>query len=100
MADTLRADSELERRLRTRISYRDGVLTVSNDIDINAYALPATTPWRVDCGTLGLTITFAAGTDAEQYITLNVTRSELAKDQCKSLALIVAQKVLAIAKGD
>jgi hypothetical protein len=88
MADTLRAGSELERRLRMRITYRDGVLIVSDDFDINLYALPAK---------------FGAGTSAEQDnsgFTLDLTRANLERDQCKSLAPIVAQKVLAIAKGN
>ena len=67
MADPERAGSELEQRLMAKVSSVDGLLFVNNN-GFQLFVLPANAPWVIDCGLVGISITFGnsvSGSDGD-----------------------------------
>jgi len=49
LRDPVRAAPELERRLRSKVRYWNGVLLIQDEILHGTTTLPATIPWSIDC---------------------------------------------------
>jgi hypothetical protein len=102
MADPERVGPELERRLRSRLSFQNGVL-IAHEIEQFAplHVMPPSTAWIADCGFTGLSITFGAGTGGDQNgFSVELTTASLSEQQCNNLAPLVGQSLVAIAKGN
>jgi hypothetical protein len=60
LRDPARAAPELEKRLRGQVHYSNGLLLIEDPILHGITTLPATTGWAIDCGILGVAVTFGA----------------------------------------
>jgi len=102
-AEPAKAAAELDRRVRQRVAYRQGILVVV-DPDPRlptVYALPAATPWLVACDVTGLTVGFGAGSqEAGTGVDLPITLAPLAEPQCRTLVPRAAAILAAVVQGN
>jgi hypothetical protein len=85
LKDPERAESELARRLLTRVQIKDGIVVVRNPVTsaIETYFLPTNTPWVLKCGMGGLSVVFgnsvsgeAASNDVNVYLSFGSADQE------------------------
>ncbi|HTW51262.1 MAG TPA: hypothetical protein VME45_05135 [Stellaceae bacterium] len=100
LQDEAKATAELQRRLRSQVSYRNGVLVIIEHGE-GVTVMPATVMWGVDCGQDGLAVTFGTGSgDSDNGTVLQLTSAEVTDDKCTRIAPAVGETVLAITKGN
>ena len=99
LANMTQADLEFKRRLRERVTTRDGVILVREIYTpkvATVYGFPAATPWSITCGVVGLSITFGAGTSEDGGIAdLRISEATLNVDQCSQVVPSLAREVAA-----
>jgi hypothetical protein len=103
LQDEAKAVAELQRRLRSEVSYRDGVLVIVDRGTANAgvTVMPATVMWGVDCGDGGVAVTFGAGSgDTDNGAVLQLTSANVTDDKCTRIAPAIGETMLAITKGN
>jgi hypothetical protein len=103
LQDEAKATAEFDRRLRSQVTFRDGVLVIvdRSGTSSGVTVLPATVMWGVDCGDSGIGVTFGAGSgDTDNGIVLQLTGANVGDAKCLSIAPAIGQAVLAITKGN
>ena len=103
MADPLRAGPELERRLREHVNSREGMLIVTDTLPgiPTIYVLPMSAMWVVSCDILGLSVAFGPGSgEYDNSVNVDLTRVPISPPQCRDLAPMIGEKVLAITRGN
>jgi len=101
LQDEDKAKTELERRLRTQATYRDGVLVLSDRSSGGLTIMPATVMWSVECSDGGLAVTFGSGSgDTDNGIVLQLTAAAISDDKCGHIAPAIGLAVLALTKGN
>ena len=101
LQDEDKAKTELERRLRTQATYRDGVLVLSDRSSGGLTIMPATVMWSVECSDGGLAVTFGSGSgDTDNGIVLQLTAAAISDDKCGHIAPAIGLVVLALTKGN
>ena len=89
-----RTGDELESRLRKAIKFQNGLLIVHEPgkVEIEMHVLPATTPWMVNCGLVGVRVVFGSSVtgdrDAVQNdVEVDLTSAPIEPQMCERLAL-------------
>jgi hypothetical protein len=103
LQDEAKAVAEFQRRLRSEVSYRGGVLVIVDRSVANAgvTVMPATVMWGVDCSQDGLAVTFGTGSgDTDNGTVLQLTSADVTDEKCTRIAPAVGETVLAITKGN
>ena len=103
LQDEAKAVAELQRRLRSEVSFRGGTLVIVDRsvADAGVTVMPATVMWGVDCGQDGLAVTFGAGSgDTDNGTVLQLTSADVTDDKCTRIAPAIGETVLAITKGN
>jgi hypothetical protein len=102
LKDEDKAKAELERRLRSQATYRDGVLVLIDRSGAGGVTvMPATVMWSVECSDGGLAVTFGSGSgDTDNGIVLQLTAAAIGDDKCSRLAPAIGLAVLALTKGN
>jgi hypothetical protein len=101
LQDEDKAKAELERRLRSQATYRDGVLVLSDRSSGGLTIMPATVMWSVECSDGGLAVTFGSGSgDTDNGIVLQLTAAAISDDKCAHIAPAIGLAVLALTKGN
>jgi hypothetical protein len=101
LQDEDKAKAELERRLRSQATYRDGVLVLSDRSAGGVTIMPATVMWSVECSDGGLAVTFGSGSgDTDNGIVLQLTAAAISDDKCGHIAPAIGLVVLALTKGN
>src|SRR5215471_12231923 len=97
LQDEDKAKTELERRLRSQATYRDGVLVLIDRSGAGGVTvMPATVMWSVECSDGGLAVNFGSGSgDTDNGIVLQLTAAAISDDKCGKLAPAVGLAVLA-----
>ena len=103
LQDEAKATAELQRRLRSQVTYRNGVLIIidRSGTTSGVTVMPATVMWGVDCGDSGLAVTFGAGSgDTDNGVVLQLTSANVGDDKCTRIAPAIGESMLAITKGN
>ena len=103
MADPPRAGPELERRLREKLTFSNGVLIVRGAVPSlpSLYVVATTTTWILHCDLLGMSVGFGGGFGEHgDGFDVELTRTALTEQQCETLAPPITQKLLAITQGN
>lgn len=103
LQDEAKATAELQRRLRSQVSYRNGLLVIidRSQATPGVTVMPATVMWGVDCSDTGLAVTFGAGSgDTDNGLVLQLTTVAISDDKCTRIAPAVGETLLAITKGN
>jgi hypothetical protein len=102
LQDEDKAKAELERRLRSQATYRDGVLVLIDRSGAGGITvMPAGVMWSVECSDGGLAVTFGSGSgDTDNGIVLQLTAAAIGDDKCSRLAPAIGLAVLALTKGN
>ena len=103
LRDEAKATSELQRRLRDQVAFKDGLLVIQDRSASAAsvVVMPPTAFWSVDCGDNGIGVTFGSGSgDTDNGIALQLTAAAPTQEQCLALAPALAKSVAAIVKGE
>jgi|SRR5579864_4819176 len=101
LRDPARAGPELERRLRKQVRYSNGLLLIEDPILHGITTLPATTEWAIDCGVLGVAVTFGAtgengaGTEVN-LVPIGTTISNYA---CRGVSEVLGAAILRLTSG-
>jgi hypothetical protein len=101
LQDEGKATTELQRRLRDQVSYRNGLLVI---VDKSAgtpgvTVMPASVMWGLDCGDSGIGVTFGTGSgDTDNGIVLQLTGAVVSDDRCRRMAPTIGETLLAITK--
>ena len=99
-ADIAQAAAEFKRRLRDRVVMQDGVLLVKEVFSPKASTVlgfPAPAPWSITCGTVGLTVTFGAGTSEQGGIVdVDLSQAALNDEQCRQVIPSLARELIAV----
>lgn len=100
MADPERAGSELEQRLMAKVSSVDGLLFVNNN-GFQLFVLPANAPWVIDCGLVGISITFGnsvSGSDGDvsNDVEIYLTQGRIDQKNCPIIGRRIGKRLLAI----
>ena len=103
LQDEAKAIAEFQRRLRSEVSYRGGLLIIVDRSEPNSgvTVMPATVMWGVDCGDGGIAVTFGAGSnDTDNGAVLQLTSAGVSDDKCARIAPALGETVLALTKGN
>jgi hypothetical protein len=102
LQDEDKAKTELERRLRSQATFRDGVLVLIDRSGAGGITvMPATVMWSVECSDGGLAVTFGSGSgDTDNGVVLTLTGAAISDDKCTRLAPAIGLAVLAVTKGN
>jgi len=103
MQDEGKATTELKRRLRDQVRYRNGLLVIQDRSGASAgvTVMPATVVWGIDCSDNGLAVTFGTGSgDTDNGLVLQLTSAAISDDKCTRIAPAVGDEVLALTKGN
>jgi hypothetical protein len=102
LQDEDKAKTELERRLRSQATYRDGVLVLTDRSGAGGVTImPATVMWSVECSDGGLAVTFGSGSgDTDNGVVLTLTGAAISDDKCTRIAPAIGLAVLALTKGN
>jgi hypothetical protein len=103
LQDEAKATTELQQRLRSEVTYRNGVLVIIDRGVANAgvTVMPATVMWGLDCGQDGIAVTFGSGSgDTDNGTVLQLTGADVTDDKCTRIAPAIGETVLAITKGN
>jgi hypothetical protein len=102
LQDEDKAKAELERRLRSQATYRDGVLVLIDRSGAGGITvMPATVMWSVECSDGGLAVTFGSGSgDTDNGVVLTLTGAAISDDKCTRIAPAIGLAVLALTKGN
>jgi hypothetical protein len=99
LANMTQADMEFKRRLRERVTMRDGVILVREIYTpevATVHGFPAATAWSITCGVVGLSITFGAGTsEGGGIVDLRISEATLNVEQCGQFVPSLAREVAA-----
>jgi hypothetical protein len=103
LSDPLRASAEFDRRLRSQVSVRGGLIIVRNAPIENSvtYILPASAPWVISCG-YGFIIHFGTAIDGTEGYTSNLVQLDLAHgleippSTCNELGPLVGETLLSM----
>jgi hypothetical protein len=99
MADPKKALPELQRRLESQLSVRDGVAFITTYPFIETTAVSRNSAWRVKCGMLGLSVSMPYGSNEDEADLLLLTSSTLNEGRCKELVPAIAKRVQTILEG-
>src|SRR5271163_3349984 len=103
LQDDDKAIAELQRRLRSQVTYRNGLLVIVDRSGTNSgvTVMPATVMWGIDCSDSGIEVTFGAGSgDTDNGIVLQLTTAAVNDDKCLKIAPAIGDAVLALTKGN
>jgi hypothetical protein len=103
LQDEDKATAELQRRLRSQVTYRNGLLVIvdRSGTSPGVTIMPATVMWGIDCSDNGLAVTFGAGSgDTDNGLALQLTGAAISDEKCARIAPAVGDAMLAIAKGN
>jgi hypothetical protein len=103
LQDEDKAATELQRRLRDQVTYRNGLIIIidRSGLSSGVTVMPATAMWGVDCSESGLAVTFGTGSgDTDNGLVLQLTGAAISDDKCSRIAPAVGDTVLAITKGN
>lgn len=103
LQDEAKATAELQSRLRSEVTYRNGVLVIIDRGVANAdvTVMPATVMWGIDCGQEGISVTFGAGSgDTDNGTMLQLTGADVTDGKCAHIAPAIGETLLAITKGN
>lgn len=97
MADPERAATELEQRLAANISASDGFVSISQNTIVN-YTFPTNTPWIIQCGYGGFSITFGSsisgtGGDVSNDVQVFLTSGEIDLKTCPMLGKRIGKRL-------
>ena len=102
--DPDKAIPELESRLRGALRPNDGILIIKDFFD--QFAVPVNTPWVLQCGLTGMTITFGGwiekseGEEALNRVMIHlVSLAPIESDACDVLTPIIAKDIEKILNG-
>lgn len=101
--DPLLAAAELEKRIKVRLKVSEGLVILS-DTASGMHVLPVTTPWVINCGNFGVSITFGTGVSrdtGELSNALNISLSlvPLEASTCGVATLELAKRLQAMFQG-
>jgi hypothetical protein len=103
LQDEGKATAEFQRRLRSQVSYRGGLIVIIDKSGTNSgvTVMPATVVWGVDCSDGGVTVTFGTGGgDTDNGIALQLTSAAISDDKCTRIAPAVGETLLALTQGN
>jgi len=103
LQDEAKAIAELQRRLRSEVSFRGGLLVIVDRSVANSgvTVMPATVMWGIDCGDGGIAVTFGTGSnDTDNGAVLQLTSAGVSDDKCMRIAPALGETVLALTKGN
>jgi hypothetical protein len=101
LRDPARAAPELEKRLRGQVHYSNGLLLIEDPILHGITTLPATTGWAIDCGILGVAVTFGATGEngAGTEVNLVPIGTSISNYTCRGISEVVGAAVLRLTNG-
>jgi hypothetical protein len=104
LADVTQAGAEFRRRLHERVALQDGILLIREIYTPKVstlYGFPASSPWSISCGFVGLNITFGAGTsEGGGVMDIDLSQANLNEEQCRKLVPLLAREVAAIIRSE
>lgn len=103
LQDEAKATAEFQRRLRSQVTFRDGLLVIVDHSGTTpgVTVMPATALWGVDCSDSGIAVTFGSGSgDTDNGVALQLTSANVSDDKCSRIAPAIGATVLAIVKGN
>lgn len=103
LQDEAKATTELQRRLRDQVHFRNGLLVIQDRSGTSpgVTVMPATVMWGIDCSDNGLAVTFGAGSgDTDNGLALQLTTAAISDDKCARIAPAIGDALLAITKGN
>jgi|SRR5689334_22723963 hypothetical protein len=93
------ADTEFRRRLRERLTTRDGAVILRELYASNlgtVVAFPISTPWSISCGPVGISIIFGTGGSEEGgNFEVRISEALLSIDQCSQVVPSLAHELAA-----
>jgi hypothetical protein len=102
LSDLAEASLEFSRRLRQRLTIQDGVWLISETYSpqfSTLYAFPASSPWSITCGPVGLNVTFGAGSsEGGGIMDVELSQASLNREQCKVLVPYLARDMTALTR--
>ena len=99
LADPVRSTIEFKRRLREKVKFRDGLITVDDQFGLSQFVLPANAaPWVINCG-MGIRVVFGNAGAADDAASLTLSFGLVEKDQCAILGLALGKEIQAILAG-
>jgi hypothetical protein len=102
MRDIVRAGPAIEERLRKRVELNGSIVLINEkpgNFFLSLHVMPAHAPWSVNCGHLGLTLTFGSTGEFGSGVRLYLSGARLDEKTCKALAPLAASTVTAILDG-
>ena len=100
-ATPARGLAELKRQLKSRVNVKDGFVVVQGGFLRGTSVLPISTPWMVNCGFLGMTITFGTSVSGDRDDVGNDAQVQLAYPgmKCADQAIPIAHEVRILLSG-
>jgi hypothetical protein len=102
MGDIVRAAAVIEERLRERVQPNGSIIVVREKLGgffLSLQAMPARTPWAVNCGPLGLELSFGSTGPNGNGVIVGLSYARLDEQTCRSLVPLTASKLASILKG-
>jgi hypothetical protein len=101
LRDPAQASTELERRLRKRVRYSNGLLLIEDPVLHGVTTVPATIAWSIDCGELGISVTFGATGEsgAGAQVDLVSLGTRVSNSSCRRISEAVGATVLQLTSG-
>ena len=101
MENPASAGSLLEQRLSENVRVADGLLFVKDVDALDLFILPANTPWTIECGFVGFSITFGnsvtgAGGDTENDVKVMLAKGRIDQKNCAILGGRIGKRLQTI----
>ena len=103
LQDESKAIAEFQRRLRSQVSFRNGLLIIidRSGTTPGVTVMPATVMWGIDCSDSGLGVTFGTGNgDTDNGVSLQLTTAAISDDACTHIAPAIGETVAELIKGN
>jgi hypothetical protein len=103
LQDDDKATAEFQRRLRSQVAYRNGLLVIvdRSGTSSGVTVMPATVMWGIDCSDSGIEVTFGAGSgDTDNGIVLQLTSANVSDEKCRHIVPAIGDALLTITKGN
>ena len=90
--------SEIDGLVRQSVSFQGGFLALREQILSTYIVMPATAPWRIECGPLGLRLVLGGGNE-DSAVEVVLSRARSSNNACPALAQAAAETMRSIADG-
>jgi hypothetical protein len=97
LLDPARGPTEIDKRLRDKLTVQSGVVTIADNPDVfDTFAISAASPWTVSCH-FGISVLFGPG--RYEGPALQITDVQVPPEDCQKVAPLVGQRVRLLLTG-